>query len=154
SLAGRLTASGLALAAALLCRQMSVFYAPLLLLIALPHGEPLLQLDRRRLRMALAIGIPVAGAILCYLAYNAWRFGNPFESGYRYIVFTDPNGVLKNRWDEHGLWSVVYVPYNLVYLMLQGFHADFAPPARLRVTGLDPGGTSILAASPWLIFLF
>jgi hypothetical protein len=153
-LAGRLVASGLALAAALLCRQMSVFYAPLLLILALPSAEPLVRIDRHRLGMALSLAVPVAAAVLCYLAYNAWRFGDPFESGYRYIVFTDPNGMLKNRWDGHGLWSIVYVPYNLVYLLLQGFHAEFAPPDGLRITGLDPGGTSILAASPWLLFLF
>jgi hypothetical protein len=153
-LAGRLVAAGVALAAALLCRQMSVFYAPLLLLLALPRDEPLLHLDRQRVRMALSIGIPVAAAILCYFAYNAWRFGSPLESGYRFIVFQDPNGMLKNRRDEHGLWSIAYVPYNLVYLLLQGFHAEFARPQELRVTGLDPGGSSILAASPWLIFLF
>ena len=46
------------------------------------------------------------------------------------------------------------MPYNLIYLLFQGFHAEFAPPQRVSITGLDPGGTSILAASPWLLFLF
>ncbi len=154
ALAKKVFAAGCALAAALLCRQMSAFYAPLLLMIALPRDEPLLKIDRERVKLALLLAAPIAVAVLCYLSYNLWRFGNPLETGYRYIVFTDAEGMLKLRWDQYGPWNVAYLPYNLFYLLLQGFHAEFAAPERTRLAGLDNGGTSILAASPWLLFLF
>ena len=152
TLAGRLALGGAALAAALLCRQMSVFYAPILLLLTLPPKEPLLALDRPRVLAALKLGAPILIGVALYLAYNAWRFGDPLDPGYRDIAF--PAGLMRERVSAHGVWSSAYVVFNLFYDVLQGFHADFAEPERVRLTGLDTGGTSILAASPWLLYIF
>jgi hypothetical protein len=90
-----------------------------------------------------AIGL----CVLLYLGYNALRFGNPLETGYTSMLLA---GFLQARFDYHGLFDVRYVPFNLYYLLLAGFNIHFAPPAFLRPLGLDPFGTSILVASPFI----
>lgn len=148
----RLVTSGMAIGAALLCRQMSVFYVPLLFLIWLGNAEPLLRIDARRIRAALFLGLPVACGLVLYFAYNYWRFGDVLETGYRFIVMkSDP---LASRLAAYGLWNEAYVAFNFFYFFFQGFHVEFAPPQQVAISGLDPAGTSILAASPWLLLLF
>lgn len=151
TLSGRLVNAGFALAAALLCRQLSIFYAPILLMLALPPETRLLRVGRRHVGIVLKVGIPVAIGIAAYLAYNVWRFGNPLDTGYQDIAF--PAGLMRSRVEAHGIWSLAYLPFNLVYQLFQGFHATFAEPQRVALTGLDDAGTSVLAASPWLLYL-
>lgn len=152
ALAKRMLTAGIAIGMAFLCRQMSVFYVPLLLLMAFKPEEPLFRITMERLRHAFMLTLPVLCAIGFYFAYNYWRFGNPLDTGYAGIVFGD--GMLKQRTDEFGLWNKAYVPYNAFYLFFQGFHAEFSDARKLTITGLDNGGVGILAASPWLLFLF
>lgn len=152
ALAGRLITSGAALAFAMLSRQMSIVYAPLLLLLSIPPDRSLWTLCRVGIRSGLRLGVPILFGIILYLLYNAWRFGNPLDSGYGYISF--PPVLTGPRMAAHGLWSAAYVPFNAFYMFLQGFHANFADPEQVKLVGLDSAGTSILAASPWLIFLF
>lgn len=152
ALAKRLLNAGIAIGLAFLCRQMSIFYAPILLLIAFKPEEPLLRVTVDRLRHAFMLALPILCAIGLYFAYNYWRFGNPLDTGYNGIAFGE--GMLKARVDEFGLWNKAYVLYNAFYLFFQGFHADFAGPQKIAISGLDSGGASILAASPWLLFLF
>lgn len=161
---GRFITSGMALGAALLCRQMSVFYAPLLLLIAIGPSAPLLRMDwddvRQRFGWFLKLAIPIAIGLAGYFAYNIWRFDDPLNTGYAYI-FSDIAddaasgiyGELDARVIDHGIWSSAYVIYNAAYLLVQGFHITFDPIAKLTMTGMDNGGTGVLAASPWLLFL-
>lgn len=151
-LAKRLFTAGLAIGMAFLCRQMSIFYAPLLLLMAFRPEEPLLRVTGERFRHAVLLALPVLCAIGCYFAYNYWRFGNPLDTGYAGIAFGE--GMLKSRTDEFGLWNKAYVLYNAFYLFFQGFHVDFDAARKLTITSLDNGGSSVLAASPWLLFLF
>ncbi len=161
---GRLVTSGVALGCALLCRQMSVFYAPLLLLIAIGPSAPLFRMSwadiRQRFGWTVQIGIPVAIGLAGYFAYNHWRFADPLETGYSFIFweFTpDPETgelpILTARVQDHGVWSSAYVLYNAAYLFVQGFDITFDAAKKLTITGLDNGGTSVLAASPWLLFL-
>ncbi|WP_119392916.1 hypothetical protein [Taklimakanibacter lacteus] len=146
--------AGLALGCALLSRQMSIFYAPLLLLLAFRPDEPLLRITAARIAAAFKLGLPILAALAVYLAYNYWRFGDPLDSGYNTIQFTADGSVLGERVAAYGLWNIHYVPFNLFYFLLQGFHADFTGPARLTLGSLDNAGTAILAASPWLLLLF
>ncbi|MFN4141762.1 hypothetical protein [Aestuariivirga sp.] len=149
-----LVLAGVALGAAMLSRQMSVFYLPLLFLIFL-REEPLFRITPERLKAAASLCAAPAFALLLYFAYNHWRFGDPLDTGYDYIFAGgETNSMLGKRVAEHGLWSAAYVPFNLFYTFLQGFHAEFADPARLDLTGLDPAGSSLLAASPWLLLMF
>ncbi len=150
--ARRLVTAGLAIGCAFLCRQMSIFYAPILLLLALPGEAPLLRIDRDRLLLAVKTGLPIAGALIAYFAYNQWRFGSPLDTGYADIAF--PPGMLKTRVDQYGLWNKAYLAFNAFYLFLQGFHADFAEPQKIALSGLDNAGTGVLAASPWLLAAF
>ncbi|HET6307506.1 MAG TPA: hypothetical protein VFG12_09995 [Rhodopila sp.] len=150
--AGRLIRSGLALGGAFLCRQMSIFYAPILLVLALPDGAPLLAINRTMIGRAMRLGVPVLCAVACYLAYNYWRFGALMDTGYFQINF--PGNVTGPRVAQYGVWNVHYVLFNAFYMFLQGFHVDFADPQRVHIVGMDAGGTALLAASPWLLFLF
>lgn len=152
ALARRLFNAGVAIGMAFLCRQMSIFYAPLLMLMTLRADEPVLRINVERLRYAFKLALPVLCAIGLYFAYNYWRFGSPLDTGYAGITFGE--GMLKQRTDQYGLWNKAYLLYNAFYLFIQGFHVDFAEPGRLAITGLDSGGASILSASPWLLFLF
>ena len=152
ALARRVLNAGIAIGLAFLCRQMSIFYAPILLFILFRPDEPLFRITVERVRHALMLALPILCAIGFYFAYNYWRFGNPLDTGYSGIAFGE--GLLKARTDEFGLWNKAYVLYNVFYLFFQGFHAQFAEPQQLRLTGLDSGGASILAASPWLLLLF
>ncbi len=150
--ARRLVTAGLALGCAFLCRQMSIFYAPILLLMVFAENDPLLKLDRTRVLSAVKLGLPIAAALLTYFAYNHWRFGNIFDTGYAGISFQ--TAMLKERADEFGIWNKAYVVFNFFYLFIQGFHATFADPQQVTLSGLDSSGTGILTASPWLLFAF
>src|SRR6185503_4704590 len=86
--------------------------------------------------------------IAIYLAFNAVRFGNPFDTGYAHIPF---GGFFKARLDRHGLFSAAYLPFNLLYLLFQGFHVDFNSPAKLSEVTADFFGTSLLGASPFVV---
>jgi hypothetical protein len=148
----RLFTAGIAIGCAFLSRQMSIFYAPLLLLVWLGDGAPLFRIDRQRIAGAFALGLPVLAALAAYFVYNYWRFGDPLETGYRFITLDSE--LLKSRMDEYGLWNKAYAVFNFFYFFLQGFHAEFARPQQIALVGLDPAGSSFLAASPWLLLLF
>jgi hypothetical protein len=150
----RLVTAGLALGCALLSRQMSIFYAPLLLVLAFDPKEPLFRITMARIGMAFRLGLPIIAALIVYLAYNYWRFGNPFDSGYNFIAFSADGSMLGERVATYGLWNKAYVLYNLFYFFVQGFHAEFAPPMKVALSGMDNGGSAVLAASPWLLLLF
>jgi hypothetical protein len=159
ALFGRLIAAGWAIGLAFLCRQMSIFYAPLILIMSFAANEPLLQIDRRRFGSFIRIAVPIIASLVAYFTYNYWRFGNPFDTGYRYLnsgsngVAVVP-GILADRIKDYGLWNSAYFVFNFFYLFVQGFHADFAEPTLVKLSGLDRAGTSVLAASPWLLYLF
>ncbi len=147
-----LVTAGLALAAALLSRQMSVFIFPVLYLVWLDQREPIFELNRERVRALVQLGLPVIMGVVCYLAWNYWRFGSPFETGYIYL--RPDSEPLQSRINTLGVWHSGYVVFNFVYFFLQGFHAEFATPEAVSLVGLDAYGASFLASSPWLLSLF
>lgn len=148
----RLLLAGVLLAGSVLSRQMTILLAPFLLLLAIPREEPLLKVDRERIVGALRFGAPLVIAVAIYCLYNYARFGNPLDTGYAYITF--PPTFTGPRVAEYGLWSTAYVPFNAFYTFVQGFHAEFTAPEFVRLGGMDIAGTSVLAASPFLLFLF
>jgi hypothetical protein len=157
---GRFITSGVALGLALLCRQMSVFYAPLLLLIAIGPTAPLFRVSMERIGWLVKLAVPIALGLAGYFAYNYWRFGDILETGYGFIFYdTSPDPItgqtptLTARVRDHGVWSSAYVLYNAAYLLVQGFDITFDETKKLMMTGMDNGGTSVLAACPWLLFL-
>lgn len=154
TLRGWLVAAGVAIGAAFLCRQMSIFTLPFLWALAAPDEAKLWRIDGAAWRRTLRLGLPVLLAVMAGLAYNYARFGRPFDTGYEYIVF-DPNSLLGARLRTHGLFSRHYLLYNVLYLFYQGPHVAFGGnPEMTAITGMDKGGAALLAASPWIFFLF
>ncbi len=148
----RLFAAGVALACALTSRQMMMFLAPVLYLLWLPRDETVFQVNRARIGGSMRLAIPVLVGLLCYLVYNYWRFGDVFETGYRFLK--PVGGVLEVRVAAHGVWNAAYAVFNFFYFFLQGFHVSFVPPHDVQLANMDDYGTSFLAASPWLLILF
>ncbi|HEX9988968.1 MAG TPA: hypothetical protein VGE45_10895 [Chloroflexia bacterium] len=62
----------------------------------------------------------VAGPVLLMLLYNHLRFGNPFENGYALAVQSGLQPYLATARDTYGVFSLMYIPQNLWYLLFQG----------------------------------
>jgi hypothetical protein len=150
SLRQRLFNAGVCLGLAVLCRQFTVFLAPFIFLLSYEKERALTRIDRLVFRRALSFGIPLAGAIVAYTTYNFVRFGQPLETGYQFI---GSGGYQALRIAERGLFSVAFFWQNLAYLLVQGFHVEFNGRLMTQISGLDQFGTSLLAASPFLILL-
>ncbi len=150
---GSLVLAGIAIGVAFLSRQMSLFVLPFLFALALRSDEPLISFRRAHWRRALALGLPVAAALLIYFAYNYVRFGSPTDTGYGYMMPPSPGAetMSTRRLDRYGLFSAAYVPFNALYLFLQGFHARFDAGTMTVLEAMDPAGTSLLAASPFVL---
>ena len=150
----RLFTAGLALGCALLSRQMSIFYAPLLLVLAL-------------IRRSRCSASP--------WRESAWRSvwacpSSPRSSSISPIItgasatrstavtISSPSPPMAACWASASrptaCGTSAYVLYNLFYFFVQGFHAEFAPPMKVALSGMDNGGSAVLAASPWLLLLF
>jgi hypothetical protein len=88
-----------------------------------------------------------------YLYLNWLRFGNPFDPGYEYLI-NNPQ-ILEPRAVRYGLFNVAYIPFNFTYMFIQGFQIRFDPnTSYLRVMDMDPFGTSLTFASPFLFIAF
>ena len=116
---------------------------PTLLLVAVPFGLALLADSKDRVRVSLAFGLPLLGA----LAVTGWwdwvRFGSPLETGYGIAWIEDPLEKLR----AEGLFSTVHVPTNLALFIGGGYQVQDAFP------WLKPSseGQSILLTSPALL---
>jgi len=82
---------------------------------------------------------------------NYERFHDPFQTGYNDINI---GAHFKKRIDNYGLFNWVYVIPNFIYLFLQGFHVQFDPPDYIKIRCLDPFGTSLTFASPFVFLAF
>lgn len=105
----------------------------------------------RSFKLAVS-GVFIAVAPLVLL--NCLKFGSPFESGYRHIYVGAENTLYGRRVQEHGLFSLNYVPDN-AYAM------NVAPPeVRDTPLGIMPvptlTGVSIWLTMPllWGLFVF
>ena len=146
ALRGRAIAAGLLLGMAFLSRQLTICAAPLLVVLLVQR-----KTERRlQWRSVLIFAVPVALAIVAYCVYNGARFSGPFDTGYDYIRESDV--FLAQRVNQHGLFSLAYVPFNFTYLFIQGFHVQYEGVELLKTAGSDPFGTSLTFASPFLFF--
>jgi hypothetical protein len=146
---GRGLLVGLALGAAFLSRQMTVF-AGVMLAAAVWQNANRKTTGSRALHLA---GLAAAFAVCAagYLYYNKVRFGSPLDTGYAYIQLGD---FLDQRVRTYGLFHPAYVPSNFAYMFLQGPHLEFKPPTFMAVERMDPFGTSLTFASPFLAAAF
>ena len=135
---------GLCIGRGFLSRQLAL-YSSVFAFAALLHTHS--HSSRRvRLREVTLLMLGLSACIGLYLAFNWMRFRHPLDTGYSYIV---PGPVFQTRIDRFGSFSLAYVPFNFVYLFLQGFHLEFRPPSYIVPTGMDPWGTSLTFASPF-----
>ncbi len=154
---GSLVLAGAAIGLAFLCRQMAVFYLPFLFALSLQSHEKLISFRGEHIARVLKLGLPVAVAVGIYLLYNYMRFGDPMQTGYAYMIGaqqTEDGSMINYRLAEHGLWSSAYFLFNAVYMFLNGFHLEFGGNAMVTPLSLDPSGTALLAASPFVLFAF
>jgi hypothetical protein len=128
--------SGAALGLAVLGRPDLVLMLPLLAAVARRAAWP-----PRAYAACLA---PVVAAGLLLTGYNAARFGDPFEFGYRAQQVAPE---LRAALDAHGQFDVTFVPENLRVMLLAGprWTADGPLP--------DPRGMSLLLTAPALVHL-
>ncbi|MGI6376400.1 MAG: glycosyltransferase family 39 protein [Anaerolineae bacterium] len=137
---------GLYLGSAFLSRQFTVLYLPMLAALLWWRSEQA-PTRRRWIRLlSLAAGVALCGVV--YLWFNWARFGNPLDTGYTYLQL---GGMLQERVSRYGLFSRHYVWFNLYHLLVQGFDVSFSDPAQLAGWELNPFGTSLLVASPFLL---
>lgn len=154
---GSLVLAGFCIGMGFLCRQMIIFYLPFLFALALRRDERLISFSGAHIMRALKLGLPVVAAVGVYLVYNYARFGDPMQTGYPYMIVPDlpqDRTVIDHRLAEHGLWSSAYLLFNALYLFVQGFHFNFSGASLLDPAGLDRAGTSLLAASPFVLLAF
>lgn len=141
-------AIGVALGTAFLSRQLTIVLLPFFLVRlwnesfeSLPSAtwqNRFRQFLLKALGLASGLGI----GVLIYLAFNKLRFGNPLDTGYGYTVA------------PYSLYSLSYLPFNLMYFLIQGFHAQFTSVVVQQLRGIDPFGTGLLVASPFLVAAF
>lgn len=150
---GRLMLVGLYLALGFLCRQMTILLAPFFFVLALDRNEPLVSFRWSYIKRALAFGLPLLAAVVVYMAYNYVRFGAPMETGYIYIARPDLGhaSLINDRLVKYGLFGAEYWLSNAFYLFIQGFHVEWGGAELLTPVKLDPMGTSLLAASPFVL---
>lgn len=150
---GRLALAGLYLALAFLCRQMTILLAPFFFALALKGDEPLISFRMDYIKRALKFGLPLLAGVAVYMIYNYLRFGAPMETGYSYIA--NPNldepSLINDRLVNYGLFAKEYFLSNAFYLFIQGFHVEWGGAELLTPLKLDPMGTSLLAASPFVL---
>jgi hypothetical protein len=153
----RLLLAGALIGLAFLSRQMALFLAPFLFVLSRPKGARLIAFDRATILDALKLGAPILAAIAAYCLYNWLRFGAPFETGYAYIADYPDVGernFITNRIIDVGLFSKDYFVFNVAHMFLQGFHMEFGGKYMTELVRMDPMGTSILAASPFILYAF
>jgi hypothetical protein len=103
----------------------------------------------------------VAGPVLVMLLYNHLRFGSPFENGYALAVQSGLQPYLATARDTYGVFSLMYIPQNLWYLLFQGpLPVPFPFPGqsaiRMEFPYAQPStwGMGIFFTSPALLYAF
>jgi hypothetical protein len=128
------------LGCAFLTRQLAIYSSIFVLAILLDKSNMNIKLYAIEV---LKFGAVFSLFILVYLGFNYLRFDDPFNSGYYYIA-TDDQFLGELR---YGLFHYSYIPFNFIYMFLQGPHWVFED---LKPVGMDFFGTSITFASPFV----
>jgi hypothetical protein len=135
---------GLCVGGAFLSRQMTIFYAPLVLWCLARDTDS----DPARIRRLLTFTAPLLVAVALQLWFNAARFSGPFDTGYAHMVKLDE--ATRLRLEQFGLFSPHYFVSNLISTYLQGPHVEMTWPQGV-VMGFDPHGTALTFASPFVL---
>ena len=132
-----------------LTRQMTLFYV----IFALGYMWYLHKEQKEKIRFSdmAALLAPLGVFVGLGLLYNYLRFGNPMDTGYKYIVFI---GVLKDRVSHYGVFSTKYFLINFYEFFIKGFYIEFKGDDLMSIKDMDLWGTSLLSASPFVIAAF
>lgn len=128
---------------AFMTRQMTLFYGIIIIYFVLSNHQP------GAYRKLAFIGSTFILVTLAYLVINYLRFDNPLETGYSYLSYS---GTIKSRVESFGLFSYKYFFFNFYHMFIKGHHLIFTGNELIRPGGIDLYGTSILAASPFVVF--
>jgi 4-amino-4-deoxy-L-arabinose transferase-like glycosyltransferase len=137
---------GVYIGCSFLTRQFTIFYVVFALGYMLYLHQN--QQERIKIKNILTLFISIGLFVAVYLAYNYIRFGSIFDTGYKHIIYI---GVLKERVNEYGVFNIRYFLFNLYSFLIKGFNIEFQGKDYLAIKDMDLWGTSLLAASPFLI---
>ncbi len=140
---------GIFLGMAFLSRQMMIF--SIIFLAVAVWTNPRFKTARSRWLGVSGLALTSGLCVAVYLYFNWVRFGNPFDTGYTHIILHD---IGKERMEKYGLFHPIYIPFNFIYMFLQGFYIGFQPTDFIKVADVDPFGTSLTFASPFVFFAF
>lgn len=138
---------GLLWALVFLTRQMTIFYG-LLIIYFLYVDQPDKRIAVRNIAVA---GLVALACVTPYFLFNYVRFHDVLDTGYRYLAYSIP---IHERISEHGLFSFKYFFFNFYHLLLKGHNIIFSGAMNLDPIAVDEYGTSVLAASPYVIFSY
>ena len=144
---GRGVIAGLFLGFAFLSRQLTIYLS--IFIVASLVTNHYNDTRTKKVWTTTSFLIALGACVLVYLVYNYLRFGNPFDTGYSYLKL---GSLLNSRVERFGLFNIAYVPINVIYMFFQGPHFEFQ--GTLIPQTMDPFGTSITFASPFLFFAF
>lgn len=140
---------GLFLGASFLSRQLSIYFT--LFFIVMLWENINYNTDKKKVVNILSFFFTLGIAGLIYISYNWLRFGNIFETGYGFIEL---GSFCRERVEMYGQFSIHYIPFNFVYMFLQGYHMNFGGSTNLAVEGVNKFGTALTFASPFVFFAF
>jgi hypothetical protein len=152
--------AGVCLALGAATRAPLWFAAPFFVLEALRAAKPSARpepwqvplahwsrIERRRLLSSLArFFLPLVTVGLLLLAFNAARFGEPFESGYRYLDI-----VWRARIERWGLFSYHYLPRNLGVMLTS---LPWIPGEQGALFSINLHGLALWVTTPLYLALF
>jgi len=141
---------GAFLGMAFLSRQLSIYTA--IFLCATIWQHPRFSNNRARFGHLLAFISVFSIAVVVYLTFNWLRFDSPLDTGYSKWILDDP--FMAERFKNFGSFHPMYFFHNFVYMFIQGFHLEFSLPMYLDKPHVDPFGTSLTFASPFVFFAF
>lgn len=146
----RVWLGGIGLIIASLSRQLTVFYALPLALMAWRGGA--VEHRAKRLTAFAVVGLVV---VMVPAVMNTLKFGHPLDSGYMHIYADRSEDWLSRDATRYGLFSAHYVPRNLYYANL-GFPRVYSieiagkPEIHLRPNRM---GTGIWWTTPLLLWV-
>lgn len=140
---------GIFIGCTFLTRQFTIFYV----LFALGYIFYLYKTGKEKITFKTIASFiaPIGFCVILYLTYNYLRYNNVFDSGYKHIVYI---GVLKERVQQYGVFSIRYFLFNLYSTLIKGFNIQFQGNGYLNIKDMDLWGTSLFCASPFLIASF
>jgi hypothetical protein len=138
--------AGLYIGCCFFTRQFTIFY----IILALGFMYYLHRQGKEKIKAIHLFSLlgTLGFFVVLDLLYNYLRFGNPLDTGYSHIIFI---GVLKERVDQYGVFSIRYFLFNLYSFFIKGFNIEFQGQGMLSIKDMDLWGTSLLAASPFVI---